>query len=148
LAGRVLIFDGDSTGRQLFNRLIFFLRGIPTLIEHHFRPPALYVATPHSDNFELIGKSKNNITDVGSAASAALAKVSADADAAALLYLGHGHAFPLPLEDHYPPGLFESGFVVGVVQSHRNSHIVYAPSGANVKCDGAWLDQRHPQGLP
>jgi hypothetical protein len=131
----VLIFDGDSTGRQLFNRLIAYLRGIPTIIEQRFkRPTLLYVATPRSDRLEIFGASREQ--GVRSAATAALAKVSADADAAAILYLGWGPAHDLPLEDHYPPGLLESGRVAGVVQSYRNKHVVYVPSGASATTQG------------
>ena len=34
LKGRALIFEGDSTVRQLFLRLIWWLRGVPLLVEH------------------------------------------------------------------------------------------------------------------
>lgn len=46
LAGRVLIFEGDSLSRQLFLRTIWWLRGIPILMEHFFHQHAVCIFSP------------------------------------------------------------------------------------------------------
>jgi len=43
LRGRALIFRGDSLTRQLFMRLVWRLRGLPTIVEHYFHSSAVYV---------------------------------------------------------------------------------------------------------
>ena len=40
--GKLLIFQGDSLTRQLFNRLIWWVRGIPSVVEHYYQEDAYY----------------------------------------------------------------------------------------------------------
>lgn len=62
LAGRVLVFYGDSLTRQLFMRLVWWLRGIPALVEHYYNGHSLYVFSEASDHlhlFEVPSRKKN-----------------------------------------------------------------------------------------
>jgi len=42
LRGKLLVFQGDSLTRQLFNRLIWWLRGVPANLEHYYQRDAYY----------------------------------------------------------------------------------------------------------
>ena len=57
LAGRALVFEGDSTVRQLFLRLIWWLRGVPQLVEHYFHQGAIYVFNETHDELRPVGRS-------------------------------------------------------------------------------------------
>lgn len=56
VAGRVVLFEGDSFTRQLFLRLIWWLRGSPTIIEHYFHRDAAYEFDENGDRFEIISE--------------------------------------------------------------------------------------------
>ena len=58
LAGRLLIFEGNSLARQLFMRLVWFLRGSPLAFEHYVHRNLGYTVTRHGDAFEMIGSSR------------------------------------------------------------------------------------------
>ena len=52
--GRLLIFQGDSLTRQLFNRLIWWVRGIPAVVEHYYQEDAYYSFSEQAgDTFTL-----------------------------------------------------------------------------------------------
>lgn len=42
LRGKLLVFQGDSLTRQLFNRLIWWVRGIPSVVEQYYQTDAYY----------------------------------------------------------------------------------------------------------
>jgi len=64
LKGRVLAFEGDSVTRQLINRLIWWLRGLPAIWEHHYSVNAIYEFDRHRDMFRLL-KADGKPTPVG-----------------------------------------------------------------------------------
>ena len=52
--GKLLIFQGDSLTRQLFNRLIWWVRGIPSVVEHYYQEDAYYAFSEQAgDAFTL-----------------------------------------------------------------------------------------------
>ena len=52
--GKLLIFQGDSLTRQLFNRLIWWVRGIPSVVEHYYQEDAYYSFSEQAgDTFTL-----------------------------------------------------------------------------------------------
>ena len=52
--GKLLIFQGDSLTRQLFNRLIWWVRGIPSVVEHYYQEDAYYAFSEQAgDTFTL-----------------------------------------------------------------------------------------------
>ena len=52
--GKLLIFQGDSLTRQLFNRLIWWVRGIPSVVEHYYQEDAYYSFSEQAgDAFKL-----------------------------------------------------------------------------------------------
>lgn len=53
LAGRALVFQGDSLTRQLFTRLISWLRDLDVVVEHHFHRHAAYRFDPLGDELTL-----------------------------------------------------------------------------------------------
>jgi hypothetical protein len=59
LAGRHVIIMGDSLLRQLFNRLVWHLRGLEEVVEHYFHAPALYARNATHDALRV------NRTDFG-----------------------------------------------------------------------------------
>ena len=55
LSGRVLIIEGDSLARQVFLRLIWWLRDIPLLVEHFFHQHAVYTFNLTHDELSIVG---------------------------------------------------------------------------------------------
>ena len=57
--GKLLIFQGDSLTRQLFNRLIWWVRGIPSVVEHYYQEDAYYSFSEQAgDTFTLRKQSR------------------------------------------------------------------------------------------
>ena len=56
LSGRVLVFEGDSLLRQIFLRLIWWLRGTTHLVEHFFHRHAIYTFNATDDHFVILGE--------------------------------------------------------------------------------------------
>ena len=54
VAGRVVLFEGDSFTRQLFLRLIWWLRGSPVVVEHYFHRDGAYEFDEQKDEFEIV----------------------------------------------------------------------------------------------
>ena len=65
LQGRVLVIEGDSTARQCFLRLLWWLRGVPVFVEHFFHRHALYLFNRTHDEFHPIGVSVTQWWKVG-----------------------------------------------------------------------------------
>ena len=55
LDGRALVFKGDSLTRQLFLRIVWWLRGLPLIVEHHFHRYAAYTFNTTHDSLEVFG---------------------------------------------------------------------------------------------
>jgi len=53
LQNKTVVFSGDSMVRQLFHRLIWYLRGIPDVIEHYTHYDAFYQIVGDTDEFLL-----------------------------------------------------------------------------------------------
>lgn len=53
LQGKSFVFEGDSMVRQLFLRLIFYVRGIPEMVEHPFHSDAVYALNGTHDIFTV-----------------------------------------------------------------------------------------------
>lgn len=55
--GKLLVFQGDSLTRQLFNRLIWWVRGIPSVVEQYYHNDAYYAFSEQAgDAFTLRGQ--------------------------------------------------------------------------------------------
>lgn len=54
LAGRAVLFVGDSFTRQLFLRLVWWMRGLPVIIEHYFHRHAAYSLNATHDSLEIL----------------------------------------------------------------------------------------------
>ena len=50
LRGRALAFEGDSLTRQLMLRLVWFMRGLDTIVEHYFQSGAVYTFSGRSED--------------------------------------------------------------------------------------------------
>ena len=55
-AGRIIVFEGDSLTRQLFLRLVWWVRGVTHLVEHYFSQHASYTFNTTHDNLTIYGK--------------------------------------------------------------------------------------------
>ena len=55
LAGRSLVFIGDSLTRGLFLRLIWHVRRLPAIVEHYFHRHAAYTWNVSSDELQILG---------------------------------------------------------------------------------------------
>ena len=56
LAGRIVIFEGDSLTRQVFLRLVWWLRGTTHMVEHYFSQHAAYTFNSTHDSFVIFGR--------------------------------------------------------------------------------------------
>ena len=56
LAGRVIVLEGDSLTRQVFLRLIGWLRGTTHMVEHYFSQHAAYTFNSTDDRFVVFGR--------------------------------------------------------------------------------------------
>ena len=54
LAGRVLIIEGDSVARQVYLRLVWWLRGLPVIIENANHQHSLYTFNRSSDSLRVL----------------------------------------------------------------------------------------------
>ena len=53
LRGKLLVFQGDSLTRQIFNRLIWWLRGIDSNLEHYYQKDAYYSFSATDDRLTI-----------------------------------------------------------------------------------------------
>jgi hypothetical protein len=53
LKGGSLLFEGDSLTREVYLRLIWWLRGLPSIAEHNFHRDSTFLFDKESDSFEF-----------------------------------------------------------------------------------------------
>ena len=87
LAGRVLVFRGDSMTRNVFQRLVWWLRGLPTVIAQPYHRHALYGFGAANDTFETVGEADVSDTAEGDHKAEAILvdRIRRAGDAAAML---------------------------------------------------------------
>ena len=110
LSGRVLVFEGDSMTRQIFVRLVWWIRGLPVMVEHYFKSSATYSFNATHDDLsfnELVLDRKRPL-----------------AGQAVLVYRYYTRRGP---EDSRYCGVMESGAIAGVLTGNLESVILRWP---------------------
>ena len=137
LRGRVLLFDGDSTVRQLFLRLLWWVRdpSLGVVAEHGFHRHAVYTFDEHHDRFDILSRSRLSHSVANDDRPVQRLLHDEPSTEATLLYRFTGRKAKDYLETRDLGNATRSGRVAGIVRGYFGDFRVLTPRSDDTWCE-------------